>query len=764
MSRRFVLTMLSAIALVAPARARGATEWRDPAPDPANLAVIARAHRQWVIALRPPYATPLAGRARVLPARLAKRLGALGISLVRNLAGLPSGFDLAGALARRAMPLAPRPSDAAEAAFGLDPTCVWLIEGADSASAALGAAQLAGDPDVQWIEPNAVRQLADWPPGSRARTYAGWPGAAGASTGRPPATPDGAAGIPAFPNDPLFQWAHQWGLFNIGPTGQFGGTPRDDSHAVEGWSITTGSDQVILSVADTGIDPGQPDLAGNLADGRTRIFGATNTTGVDPPDSIYDRRGHGDETCGVMAARSNNGVSVDTLGMAGVCGGDGVTNSGCRIVPIKVTEGTTENATEFGIAQAILYAAASGARGMNLSLAGAESSQLERLALYQAITSGCVVSAAAGNAGTQAFPLYPSAYAIDGLCIEVGATDSNDQRAYFSSYGPWLDLVAPGVNIWTAAMTYPTYTGYVVPGYVVDSGTSFAAPHVAGTIGLLAALRPELIENDFQRIIRESAHDLGEPGVDSTTGWGRLDIGAALAAVPKGVAIWHGTTHCAVGRLVGTDSLVIADSSQAAGGPAPRVWRKAKQYEVTATVAIPDSFAGPVRIWPRVGGTTTVRGPAAVNRAFRLPYFTPWAEVASQSRRSFTLRGYIYQDADTCAGCNEFIPVPSSDLTFGFTVLGPRVTPPPWNGGPPPMTITPNPAPGNALIASEPGATVTILDLSGRLIRSAPVDPVTGLWRWNGCDSHGQRVRAGVYLVRSSVGSSSHAGKLVVLR
>jgi subtilisin family serine protease len=725
------------------------------APDAASAAVITRTHRQWVVCLKPPAggaATVMRG-AGSMSAQLAARLSALGVSPIANLAHPPGGFDLARALsARESAPASHTPLNGAGVSpFGLDPSRIWLIEGVDSLSAARAAAQLATDSEVEWIERNVTREVQGWigrPSATRATT----------SAGAHRYTSAGAPGVPNFPDDPLFRWGHQWALFNIGPAGQFGGTPRADNHAAEGWSITTGSDDVILSIADTGIDPDQPDLGGLLADGRSRIFAPVNLSNVDPPDSIFDRRGHGTMAVGVMAARSNNGVSVDTLGMAGVCGGDALTNSGCRIVPIKVTVGTTEETTDYDLAQAILYASANGARAMNLSIAGVESSQLERVALYEAITHGCVVSAAAGNSGSQAFPLYPSAYAIDGLCIEVGATDVNDQRSAFSTYGPWLDLVAPGENVFGTFMTYPNAFGGAFPGYVAGSGTSFAAPQVAGAVGLLSAIRPELIENDFQHIIRESAHDLGEPGVDSTTAWGRLDLGAALAAIPKSVGIWHGQVAGVLGALLATDSLVIADTSQAAGGPPPRIWPTAREFEVTATVAIPDSFSGPVRIWPRVGGTSTVRG------GFRLAYFAPWAEVASQSAHSFTLRGFVYQRVDTCAGCDEFIPVPAEELSFGFTVVGPvnRGSPPP-SGGPPPLSIAPNPAVGAARIASAPGATVTILDLSGRLVRRAPVDPVTGIWTWDGLDASGRRVRAGVYLVRSSAGGKSREGKLVVL-
>src|SRR4029077_4412110 len=120
-----------------------------------------------------------------------------------------------------------------------------------------------------------------------------------------------------------------------------------------------------------------------------------------------------------------------------------------------------------------------------------------------------------------------------------GATDPRDDRAIFSSYGPGLDLLAPGVNIWTTFMTYPSARGAVYDGYVAGSGTSFATPFVTGTVGLLAALRPELCDTDFQQVLRESADDIGASGVDAETGWGRLDAARALASVAPAFGVWH---------------------------------------------------------------------------------------------------------------------------------------------------------------------------------------------------------------------------------
>jgi subtilisin family serine protease len=110
----------------------------------------------------------------------------------------------------------------------------------------------------------------------------------------------------------------------------------------------------------------------------------------------------------------------------------------------------------------------------------------------------------------------------------MGASDESDERTVFSSYGPGLDVLAPGVDIWTTFMTYPSLAGASYPGYLSDAGTSFATPFVTGTVGLLAGLRRDLDAGDYQSIIRLSADDVGTPGPDAETGWGRLNAQAAL--------------------------------------------------------------------------------------------------------------------------------------------------------------------------------------------------------------------------------------------
>ena len=616
---------------------------------PATVAPVAPAEPacELVVALAPPRPGSAAREAR---AELTTRLEALGLRFRESLASRipPAAAPSPGSSAA----LRFQAPGVEAAPFALDPARIWLLEAPDSATAAAALEALLADPGVEWAEPNQVREFAS------------------------------LRVDPPLPDDPLLRDGRQWGLHNLGPASPWGGVAGADIRALEAWARCTGSNDVLLAVADTGIDPAHPDLAATLPDGSPRIVHAVNLTGLEPADAFADSFYHGTGVTGVMAARTNDGPHFDSLGMAGVCGGDGRGNFGCRIVPIKISPRHSGSASSYTISAAALYATAVGARAMNLSYAGSSPSRVERLAMHWAIVRGCVVVAAAGNSGYPGGPgvQYPAAYAADGLGIQVGATDRFDQRASWSSYGPDMDLMAPGVDIWTTYMTYPNAIGTSYPGYVATAGTSFAAPFVAGAVGLLAAARPELTDVDFKHVLRESAHDVGDPGVDLKTGWGRLDAAAALDAVGPAIGIWHDEVAGRSFRSLGSDTLQVDEGGFGTLGH----WsgrHSAELIEVTASVALPDSFLGPVRVWPRVGGTTTVRG------GWRLPYFVPWAEVAEWNppgtalpgaARSFTLRGYLYRVAADCPDCAEdaYVPLPPTQMRFGFTVLG-RVDRPP---------------------------------------------------------------------------------------
>lgn len=557
--------------------------------------------------------------------------------------------------------------------YGFHPERIVLVEAADAGLAASALIALERDPLVDWAERNATRSVA----------LVGY-------APRQAAAVPGAALLDTLASDPHLRDGRQYALRNLGPAGPSGGVAGADIHALGGWQRSVGSNAIKLAVADTGIDPSQPELGGLMPDGSARIVDSLNVT-ADPDGAVLDQYGHGTPVAGVMASRTNDGAHfAPNSGVAGVCGGDGDGNAGCRIVPIKIAPGFSGDATSFDIARAFLHAANVGARAMNLSFAGESPSRVERQALTYALYKGCIPVCAAGNSGYDfpTLPWFPACYAKDGLAISVGASEMNDQRTMFSSYPFGLDLLAPGLNVFTTFMTYPSHFGATYPGYVAASGTSFAAPHVAGAVGLLAAARPELSDTDFQHVIRESADDIGAPGIDAPTAHGRLNLERMLDRVRPEIGIWHDEIPADSFTVEGEGMLTVEEPL---GGTLARHYGSSWSTRLAAygTAAIPDSFLTVTGAWLRVAGTMAARGD------YRIPYFSPSAEVMSLEPERVAFRGYVYRVMeDSCAGCDDrYVPLAPSNVRFAFTVIGVVDRPP--------TLIVTEPATGAAMAPGE---------------------------------------------------------------
>ncbi|MSR48371.1 MAG: peptidase S8 [Planctomycetes bacterium] len=236
------------------------------------------------------------------------------------------------------------------------------------------------------------------------------------------------------PNDPSY--GSQWG------------PPKIACEAA--WDLETGAASTVIAIVDTGVDKNHGDLAAKLLPGYDFV-----NNDSDPDDD----NGHGTHCAGIAAARTNNGV-----GIAGV-GYD------CSVMPVKVLNSGGSGAWD-GVANGINWAADNGADVISMSLGGSSGSSTVEAAVNYAWGLNVLVVAAAGNSGSTA-PSYPAWYAN---CIAVASTDSNDTRSSFSNYGSWVDVAAPGRDI------YATYDGN---SYATLSGTSMACPHVAGEAGLL---------------------------------------------------------------------------------------------------------------------------------------------------------------------------------------------------------------------------------------------------------------------------------------
>jgi len=300
-----------------------------------------------------------------------------------------------------------------------------------------------------------------------------------------------------IPNDPYF--SSQWGLTKIG--------------ASQAWEVTTGSNDLTIAIVDSGIDLDHPDLSGKI------ILGYDYVNGDWVPDDDY---GHGTHVAGIAAAWTDN-----RQGVAGVAWG-------ARLMALKVLD-AEGSGTYADVASAVTYAADNGAKIINLSLGGSSDSQTLHDALIYAHNAGCVVVAATGN--NDGSVLYPAKYTE---AFAVASTDSNDQRAWFSNYGPEVDVAAPGVDIYSTHLPYAHLTSICHDddgdGYGLCSGTSMATPYVAGLAALIWSEYPSYTNDQVEGRIERTALDLGASGWDQYYGHGRIDALAALCTPDLGAS------------------------------------------------------------------------------------------------------------------------------------------------------------------------------------------------------------------------------------
>ena len=284
--------------------------------------------------------------------------------------------------------------------------------------------------------------------------------------------------------------------------------------APSAWPTSTG-EGVKVAILDTGIQHDHPDLAANVKGG-VSLLGSENST---DPSSWNDGNGHGTHVAGIVAAASNG------FGVIGAA-------PSAWLYAVKVFADNGEGYLS-DVIEGIDWCVGNGIKIINMSF-GAEDDYLPlRLACDRAYRQGLLLVAAAGNEGDNGV-LYPAKY--DSV-MAVAATDVNDVVAPWSSRGPEVELSAPGVGI---------YSTYINSGYASLSGTSMAAPHVAGAAALLWARCPSLANENVRSILRQLAVDLGSPGWDNAYGFGlvrtpRYEVAVAISpserSAPPGTAL-----------------------------------------------------------------------------------------------------------------------------------------------------------------------------------------------------------------------------------
>lgn len=347
------------------------------------------------------------------------------------------------------------------------------------------------------------------------------------------------------PNDP--DYSKQWAMIKI--------------HAPEAWEISQGDSTAILAIVDTGVDWQHPDLGGlnpylsgniwtnwieysgvagvdddqngyvddirgwdwvDVAPGDYQPFPGED--GTQPDNNPMDFNGHGTHCAGIASAITANGVGVSGLGWK------------CKIMPLRAGWSAKYSGYEVGLvdmsfcAQAIYYAARNGAVAINCSWGSSNSGGIAD-AVNFATARGVVVISAAGN---DDFP--ESSY----LCsradvISVAATEPRDLKSSYSSYGYWVDISAPGGDTPPSTdMIYSTYYDHTTNAHTYEwlRGTSMAAPHVVGLIGLISSRFPTWNWRDKKDRLLFTSENIDQlnPNYLGKLGEGRIN---ALAAVSQ---------------------------------------------------------------------------------------------------------------------------------------------------------------------------------------------------------------------------------------
>lgn len=310
------------------------------------------------------------------------------------------------------------------------------------------------------------------------------------------------------PNDPSY--SSMWHLATIG--------------AASAWNFFSTGSTIKIAIVDNAVDRTHQDLSGNLwvNPGETASNGidddgngyiddvngydvADNDNNPNPPNNSFD---HGTHCAGISSASTNNNIGIASIGFS------------CKLVAVKATNSAASPSSVTNGYDGVVYSVAAGADVISLSWGSAGSSTTAQNIITWASAQGCVIVAAAGNNNVNT-QFYPAGYTE---CIAVASTASNDAKSSFSNYGTWVDISAPGSNIYS---TLPSNQ------YGNMSGTSMATPLVAGLCGLMLSLNPSLTPTDIRNCLTSTATNINSqnPSYIGQLGAGRINANAAMSCI-----------------------------------------------------------------------------------------------------------------------------------------------------------------------------------------------------------------------------------------
>lgn len=365
-----------------------------------------------------------------------------------------------------------------------------------------------------------------------------------------------AEGIPIYqtqlvPNDP--DLSNQWYMGSA------------YVNAYNAYDITFGNSNTVVAIVDDAVKLGHQDLndalwvnPGEIANNNIDDDGngyiddingwdaADNDNNPNPPaaasNSVFT---HGTHCAGIAAAETNNNLGVASLG------------SGVSLMAVKCTDDSNLGRTLNNTYGGIQYAIAAGADVISMSFGGTGFSSTVQNLINAGSSQGIVFVAAAGNSNTTS-QFYPAAYSN---VISVASTTTNDDKSSFSNYGSWIDISAPGSNIFSTLAGSNSSYGY-------QSGTSMACPMVAGLCGLILSYNPSLTPAQVENCITSTADniDAANPSYVGLLGAGRIDADAALTCAnpnipPVAQFTADLTTICVGGSVSFTDQSTLGPTS-----------------------------------------------------------------------------------------------------------------------------------------------------------------------------------------------------------
>jgi len=303
--------------------------------------------------------------------------------------------------------------------------------------------------------------------------------------------------------------ANQWYLSKIQATGA--------------WDVSQGNQNIVIAIIDNGVRTTHEDLAGNLwvnageiagnsfdddfngyTDDRNGYDVADRDGNPNPPTGIStsDAFNHGTHCAGIASAVTNNSKGIASVAFK------------AKIMAVKCTRNTEAGNVLSASMDGVTYAMRNNADIISMSFGSNGNSITSEVLFNTARNRGITLIAAAGNDNVST-PFYPASYA--GV-ISVGATDQNDVKAGFSNFGSTVDLMAPGVGIFSTIGSSDTDYGSL-------SGTSMACPLVASLAGLVLAVRPNFTPAQVEATLKNNIDDISalNPGFSGQLGVGRIN-------------------------------------------------------------------------------------------------------------------------------------------------------------------------------------------------------------------------------------------------